>query len=141
MGNVRQRKVAKIKQSAMNKMKTKEAADTERYYNKPPKRKVVKEVEEIDENGNVRRVLKEVDEEGPKRAPKSRNLQEKIITNANGNKRKVFIDDQGNVVDADDIEYEMESYIDNDGNVRQRKVAKIKQDAMKRMKDKEDEDE
>merc|ERR1712096_395735 len=108
MGNVRQRKVAKIKRNAMNKMKAKEDADTDRFYNKPPKRKVVKEVEEIDENGNVRRVLKEVDEEGPKRAPKSRNLQEKIITDANGNKRKVFIDDQGNVVDADDIEYEME---------------------------------
>merc|ERR1712000_782145 len=112
-----------------------------RFYSKPPKRKVLREVEEIDEFGNVRKVLKEVEEEGVKKAPKSRALQERIITDKYGNKRKVLVDDEGNVVDEDDIEYEDEEYIDEFGNKRIRKVAKIKKDALKRMKDKEKEDE
>merc|ERR1712000_492895 len=101
-----------------------------------PKRKVLKEVEEIDEFGNVRKVLKEVEEEGIKRAPKTRALQEKIIIDKDGNKVKVLVDDQGNVVDAKDVVYEDEEYIDEYGNKRTRKVAKIKEDAMKRMKEK-----
>merc|ERR1712096_271276 len=100
-----------------------------------------KEVEEIDEFGNIRKVLKEVEEEGIKKAPKSRKLQEKIIIDKYGNKKKVLIDDQGNVVDEDDVVYEDEEYIDEHGNVRTRKVAKIKKDAMKRMQEKEKDDE
>merc|ERR1712169_61775 len=106
-----------------------------------PKRMVVKEVEEIDEFGNVRKVLREVEEEGIKKAPKTRNLQEKTIIDKDGNKVKVLLDDEGNVVDEDDIEYEDEEYIDELGNRRTRKVAKIKKDALKRMKEKEKEDE
>merc|ERR1712098_674237 len=105
------------------------------------KRMVVKEVEEIDEFGNVRKVLKEVEEEGIKKAPKTGNLQEKTIIDKYGNKVKVLIDDQGNVVDEKDIVYEDEEYIDEFGNKRIRKVAKIKKDAMKRMQEKEKEDE
>merc|ERR1711900_50053 len=115
--------------------------EEEKFYSQPAKRKVIKEVEEIDEFGNVRKVLKEVEEDGIKKAPKSRNLQEKIIVDKYGNKKKVLLDDQGNVVDEDDIEYEDEEYFDEFGNRRTRKVAKIKKDAMKRMKEKEDEDE
>merc|ERR1712202_31183 len=122
-------------------MKEKEDEDEERYAAQKPKRKVVKEVEEIDEFGNIRKVLKEVEEEGIKKAPKSRKLQEKIIVDKYGNKKKVLIDDQGNVVDDSDIEYEDEEYIDEHGNVRVRKVAKIKKDAIKRMQEKEKDDE
>merc|ERR1712096_177961 len=100
-----------------------------------------KEVEEIDEFGNIRKVLKEVEEEGIKKAPKSRKLQEKIIVDKYGNKKKVLIDDQGNVVDEDDIVYEDEEYIDEHGNIRTRKVAKIKKDAIKKMQEKEKDDE
>merc|ERR1712202_114318 len=103
----------------------------------PAKRTVVKEVEEVDEFGNVRKVLKEVEEEGIKKAPKSRDLKEKIIVDKYGNKKKVLIDDQGNVVDEDDVVYEDEEYIDELGNIRTRKVAKIKKDAIKRMHEKE----
>merc|ERR1711964_969077 len=85
--------------------------------------KVKREVEEIDEFGNVRKVLKEVEEDGIKKAPKTRNLQEKIIIDKDGNKKKVLIDDQGNVVDEDDIVYEDEEYIDEHGNVRTKKIA------------------
>merc|ERR1712169_48564 len=91
--------------------------------------------------GNVRKVLREVEEEGIKKAPKTRNLQEKTIIDKDGNRRKVLVDDQGNVVDEDDVVYEDEEYIDEFGNKRTRKVAKIKKDAMKRMKEKEQEDE
>jgi len=108
---------------------------------KPGKKKVVREVVEYDEFGNKRVVLKEVEEDGPYIAPKTRSLKEKIIVDKNGNKKKVLLDDQGNVIDEDDIEYEEEDYIDENGNCRTRKVAKIKKDAMKRMKEKEDEDE
>merc|ERR1712034_221411 len=140
-GNVRTRKVAKIKKDALKRMKEKEKEDEERYEAaSKPKRKVLKEVEEIDEFGNVRKVLREVEEEGIKKAPKTRNLQERIITDKYGNKKKVLVDDQGNVVDEDDVVYEDEEYIDEFGNKRTRKVAKIKKDAMKRMKEKEKED-
>merc|ERR1712096_536903 len=140
-GNRRTRKVAKIKKDAMKRMQEKEKADEERYSGQKPKRKVLREVEEIDEFGNVRKVLREVEEEGIKKAPKSRNLREKIIVDKYGNKKKVLLDDQGNIIDDDDIEYEDEEYIDENGNRRTRKVAKIKKDAMKRMKEKEAEDE
>merc|ERR1712000_83945 len=105
-----------------------------------PKRKVLREVEEIDEFGNVRKVLREVEEEGIKKAPKTRTLQEKIIIDEHGNKVKVLVDDQGNVIDQKDIVYEDEEYIDEFGNVRTRKVAKIKEDAMKRMQEQEKKD-
>merc|ERR1712169_128323 len=104
-------------------------------------RTVIREVEEIDEFGNVRKVLKEVEEEGIKKAPKTRDLKETFIIDKDGNKAKVLIDDQGNVVDEKDVVYEDEQYIDEFGNVRTRKVAKIKKDAMKRMQEKEKEDE
>merc|ERR1712000_731030 len=118
-----------------------EKEDEERYGSQKPKRKVLREVEEIDEFGNVRKVLREVEEEGIKKAPKTRNLQEKTIIDKDGNKVKVLIDDQGNVVDEKDVVYEDEEYIDELGNKRVRKVAKIKKDAMKRMQEKEKEDE
>merc|ERR1711964_587096 len=107
----------------------KEAEDEERYATQKPKRKVVREVEEIDEFGNVRKVLKEVEEEGVKKAPKTRNLKQKVITDKYGNKKTVLLDDEGNIVDEDDVEYEDEVYVDEYGNQRIRKVAKIKKDA------------
>merc|ERR1711964_580363 len=123
-GNVRTRKVAKIKKDAMKRMQEKEKDDEDLCCSQPA----------------IRKVLKEVEEEGIKKAPKSRELKEKIIIDKYGNKKKILIDDQGNVVDEDDIVYEDEEYIDDFGNVRTRKVAKIKKDAMKRMKEKEAED-
>jgi len=140
-GNKRTRKVAKIKKDAIKRMQEKEKEDEERYSGKKPKRKVLREVEEIDEFGNVRKVLREVEEEGIKKAPKTRNLKEKVITDKYGNKKKVLVDDEGNVVDEDDIVYEDEEYFDEFGNKRTRKVAKIKKEAIKRMQEKEKEDE
>merc|ERR1712169_140090 len=102
---------------------------------------VYEDEEYIDEFGNVRKVLREVEEEGIKKAPKTRNLREKTIIDKHGNKVKVLVDDQGNVVDEDDVVYEDEEYIDEFGNKRVRKVAKIKKDAIKRMQEKEKEDE
>merc|ERR1712058_11886 len=122
-------------------MQEKEKEDERYEAASKPKRKVLKEVEEIDEFGNVRKVLREVEEEGIKKAPKTRNLQEKTIIDKYGNKVKVLVDDQGNVVDEDDVVYEDEEYIDEFGNVRTRKVVKIKKDAIKRMQEKEKEDE
>merc|ERR1712169_171585 len=114
-GVKRTRKVAKIKKDAMERMQEKEKEDEERYGSQKPKRMVVKEVEEIDEFGNVRKVLKEVEEEGIKKAPKTRDLKEKIIIDKYGNKKKVLVDDEGNVVDEDDVVYEDEEYIDEYG--------------------------
>lgn len=45
-----------------------------------PKKMVVKEVEEVDEYGNRRIVKKLVEEDGIKKAPKTRDLQKKLIT-------------------------------------------------------------
>jgi len=110
----------------MKRMQEKEAEDEERYATQKPKRKVIREVEEIDEFGNVRKVLKEVEEDGIKKAPKSRNLQEKIIVDKYGNKKKVLLDDQGNVVDGKDIDYEDEYCIDENGDHKTIKAPKIK---------------
>lgn len=60
----------------------------------------------MDKYGNVRKVLKEAEEEGIKKAPKTRDLKEKIIIDKYGNKKKVLVDDEGNVVDEDDVVYE-----------------------------------
>jgi len=95
----------------------------------------VKEVVEYDEFGNKRVVLKEVEEEGPKKAPKTKNLTEKTIIDEFGNKKTVFVDDEGNIVDAKDVEYVTEKYIDENGNVKYRKVAKIKDEAFKQMQE------
>merc|ERR1711964_612928 len=122
-GNVRTRKVAKIKKDAMKRMQEKEKDDEDLCCSQPAKRTVIKEVEEVDEFENVRKVLKEVEEEGIKKAPKSRELKEKIIIDKYGNKKKVLVDDQGNVVDADDVVYEDVEYIDEHGNVRTKKIA------------------
>merc|ERR1712000_64664 len=117
-GNIITRKVAKIKKDVMKRMQEKEKEDKERYESaSKPKRTV----------------LREVEEEGIKKAPKTRELKETFIIDKDGNKVKVLIDDQGNVVDEKDVVYEDEQYIDEFGNVRTRKVAKIKKDAMKRM--------
>jgi len=71
----------------------------------PKKKKVLKEVVEYDEFGNKRIVLKEVEEEGPYKAPKTKNLTKKTIIDEFGNKKTVLVDDQGNIVDAKDVEF------------------------------------
>merc|ERR1712096_215605 len=88
-GNVKIRKAPKIKKAALKRMQQQEEDDKEGYYSHPPKRKVVREVEEKDEFGNIRKVLREVEEEGIKKAPKTRNIREKIIIGEHGNKKKV----------------------------------------------------
>merc|ERR1712098_921001 len=103
----------------------KEENDKKQFYNRTPKRMVLKEVAEIDEFGNVRKVLKEVEEDGIKKAPTSRNLKEKTIVDKYGNIKKVLLDDEGNIVDENDIIYEEEIYTDENGNIKTRKVPKI----------------
>merc|ERR1712169_167861 len=70
---------------------------------------------------SLRRMQKEAAQnESAKKAPKSNNLTPRTITvtDAYGNKiqKQVLVDDQGNVIDDDDIEYAEESYIDEFGN-------------------------
>merc|ERR1711964_730930 len=136
--------VAKIKDEAFKQMQEDAKKSQEEYNNwlrskltkiSPKKKKVLKEVVEDDELGNARIVLKEVEEEGPKKAPKTKNLTEKTIIDEFGNKKTVFVDDEGNIVDAKDVEYVTEKYIDENGNVKYRKVAKIKDEAFKQMQE------
>jgi len=49
--------------------------------------------------------LKEVEETGPKKAPKTKDLKQKTIIDEFGNEKTVFIDDEGNIVDAKDVEF------------------------------------
>merc|ERR1711964_476403 len=124
--------VAKIKDEAFKQMQEDAKKSQEEYNNwlrsklsklSPKKKKVLKEVVEYDEFGNARIVLKEVEEDGPKKAPKTKNLTEKTII------------DEFNVVDAKDVEYVTEKYIDENGNVKYKKVAKIKDEAFKQMQE------
>jgi len=68
----------------MKKMQEREREETQIANkikrNLGPKRMVVKEVEEIDQYGNRRIIKKLVEEDGLKKAPKTRNLQRKLIT-------------------------------------------------------------
>merc|ERR1712000_362969 len=102
----------------------------------------------VDEFGNVKtRMVPKIkdsslkrmqkDADGSKNAPKSNNLTPRTITatDANGNKiqKSVLVDDQGNIVDDDDIEYVEETYTDEFGNQRTRQVPKIKDNSLRRM--------
>merc|ERR1712000_449279 len=102
-----------------------------------PTKRIVKEVEEIDEFGNVRKVLKEVEEEGVIKTSHTRNLKEKTIIDKDGNITKVLLDDEGNIVNEEDIVYEDEEYIDENGNKAIKKVPKINTESFSNMKEKE----
>merc|ERR1712000_531582 len=88
--------------------------------------------------GNKKIIQKLVDEDGPTRAPNSKNLRRNTITviDSDGNEveKSVFIDDQGNIVDEDDIDYIEEEYVDEHGNKKTRKAPKIKDESFNRMK-------
>merc|ERR1712000_562514 len=135
-GNKRTRKVPTIKDDSFSRMQ-KEATEEQKRYSTIPSNKVMKEVVEIDEFGNKKIIQKLVDSDGPKQAPESKNLRASTITviDSNGNeiKKSIFIDDQGNIIDESDIDYKEESYIDELGNKRTRKVPTIKDDSFNRM--------
>merc|ERR1711964_542134 len=103
------REVPKIKKEAMKKMKEQEQCDIEKMHSEKSTRTVLKEVDEIDTNGNIRKVMKEVTEEvSVRKAPTSRNLTQKVITDKYRNKKTVLIDENNNIVNQEDVEYEME---------------------------------
>merc|ERR1712000_209770 len=111
---VQYRKKAVIKDEAFKKMHEDAKIAQDEYNNwlksklskiTPRKKKVLKEVVEYDEFGNKRVVLKEVEEAGPKKAPKTKDLKQKAIIDEFGNEKTVFIDDEGNVVDQKDVEF------------------------------------
>merc|ERR1712000_224741 len=112
----------------------------DQFQDKQLKRMVVKEVEEIDEFGDIRKVLKEIEKDGIKKAPETRNLKEENIIDKFDNIKNVLIDDEGNIVDKDDIVYEKEKYIDENGNEETRNVPKIKEESLLKMKEKEQND-
>merc|ERR1712098_334822 len=123
-GNDKIRNVPKIKEESLLKMKEKEQDDKEQFHDKPPKRMVVKEVEEIDKFGDVQKVLKEIEKDGVKKAPETNNLKEETILDKFDNKKNVLVDDEGNIVDKDDIVYEEEVYTDENGNDKIKNVPK-----------------
>jgi molecular chaperone DnaK len=62
---------------------------------------------DLDTDGvlSVQIVLKEVEDDEPYVAPKTKNLTKKEIIDEFGNKKTVFVDDLGNIVDTKDFEY------------------------------------
>merc|ERR1712096_398724 len=141
-GNEETRNVPKIKEESLLKMKEKEQDNKDKFQfqNKPPKRTVIKEVEEVDEFGDIKKVLKEIEKDGIKKAPETTNLKEETIVDKFGNIKNVLIDDEGNIVDKDDIVYEEEKYTDENGNEETRNVPKIKEESLLKMKEKEQSD-
>merc|ERR1712000_16540 len=112
----------------------------DQFQDKPHKRMVVKEIEEIDELGDIKKVLKEIEKEGIKKAPETTNLREDVVLDKFNNKKNVLIDDEGNIVDKDDIVYEEEKYTDENGNDKIKNVPKIKEESLEKMKEKEQSD-
>merc|ERR1712169_53101 len=115
----------------------KEAAERRKEFSNMANNKVLKDVEEYDEFGNKKIVRKLVDDIGPKKVPKSNNLKSCniTVTDANGNKiqKAVLVDDQGKIIDEDDVEYVNETIIDEFGNKITRQVPKIKDESLRRM--------
>merc|ERR1712169_27311 len=107
-GNKKTGKVPKIKDDSFDRMQE-EAMEEQKRYSTIPDHKVLKEVVEIDEFGNKKIVQKLVDENGPTRAPNSKNLRRStiIVNDSDGNEvqKSIFIDDQSNIVNEDDIDY------------------------------------
>merc|ERR1711964_60809 len=102
------REVPKIKKEAMKKMKEQEQRDIEKMHSEKCTRTVLKEFDEIDTNGNIRKVMKEVTEEvSVRKSPTSRNLTQKVITDKYGNKKTVLVDENNNNINQEDVEYEM----------------------------------
>ena len=88
----------------MKKMKEQEQRDIEKMNSERSTRTVLKEFEEIDTNGNIRIVMKEVTEEvSVRKAPASRNLTQKVITDKYGNKKTVLVDENNNIVNQEDV--------------------------------------
>merc|ERR1712000_633590 len=112
------------------------ALNKEKEISRMAGNKILKEVIEYDEFGNKKIVQKLVDQDGPKRAPTSNNLKTKLITiiDENGNEvqKTVFIDDQGNIIDENDVDYINETCIDEFGKQYIRQVPKIKEQSLKR---------
>merc|ERR1712098_510412 len=136
-GNKTIKKVPKIKTNVFNNMKEKEKQQS--ILDKKPTKRIIKEIEEIDEFGNIRKVLKETEEYGVIKAPETRNLKEKTIKDKDGNITKVLLDDEGNIVNEEDIVYEEVDYIDENGNKIIKKIPKINTKAFNNMKEKEKE--
>jgi len=93
-------------------MQDKEKEDLEgydKYKLSQKKHKILKEVESYDEYGNKIVTLQEVEEEGPYKAPTSKKLTKKVIKDADGIEKTVFVDDAGNIVDTKDVEFVKET--------------------------------
>merc|ERR1712000_587504 len=137
LGDKKTRKSPKIKDESFNRMK-KDAIEEQKRYSTIPVHKVLKEIVEIDEFGDERIVQKLVDKDGPTSAPNSKKLRKSTITvnDPDGNEiqKSIFIDDQSNIVNEDDIDYIEESYIDELGDKKTRKSPKIKDESFNRMK-------
>merc|ERR1712169_175419 len=140
-GNDKVKNVPKIKEESLLKMQEKEKNDEEQFHDKPPKRMLVKEIEEIDKLGNVKKLLKEIEKDGIKQVPETNNLKEETILDKFNNIKNVLIDDEGNIVDKDDIIYEKETYTDEKGNDKIKNVPKIKEESLLKMQEKEKNDE
>jgi hypothetical protein len=99
--------VPKIKSRSLQRMQQ-ETNERNKEFSQLKDNKILKEVVEYDEFGNKKTVQKLVDNDGPKKAPQSNNLtlHNITITDANGNKiqKQVLVDDQGNIIDEDDVE-------------------------------------
>jgi len=71
-------------------------------------------------------------EEGNFKAPKSRGLKRKVITRVGPNgemiEETVYVDDEGNIIREEDVDYEFEEEIDEFGNKKIVKKPKIKKD-------------
>merc|ERR1712000_580111 len=116
------KKVPKIKTEVFTNMKEKEKEEC--MLNEKHIKRIAKEIEEVDEFGNVRKILKEVEEQGVTKAPETRNLKEKTIIDKDGNMTKVLLDDEGNIINEENIVYEEEEYTDENGHEAIKKVPK-----------------
>merc|ERR1712000_557171 len=99
--------------------------------------KAIKKVTKINTNAFNNMKEKEKEQCMLNQKPTKRIVKEVEEIDEFGNVTKVLLDDEGNIVNEEDIVYEEEEYIDENGNKAIRKVPKINNESFKNMKEKE----
>jgi hypothetical protein len=101
------KKIPKLKDESLIRIQN-DVQEKQKEFSQLTDSKVLKEIYEYDEFGNKKTVQKLVDDVGPKKVPTSNNLTSRNITltDSNGNKyqKSVLVDDQGNIINEDDVE-------------------------------------
>jgi hypothetical protein len=98
---------------------------------------VLTEEIEIDQIGNEKIIHKIIEKDEPREIPSSNKLNQVTIVNSESieemNKHSVYLDENSNIINENDVETKDEEYIDENGIKKQRRISVIKEDAFEKI--------